>query len=305
VADLVRKGGLLCSERPAGLLRKGGFFTPKYAILNNLVNSLNNVIQGNTLTKPHHLNNEKNRLAQFDYVVCNPPFKMDFSDDREELAGRMHQQLFFAGIPKIPAKKKDSMAIYLVFIQHILYSLNEKAKVAIVVPTGFLTAQSGIEKKIRKHIIDNKMLKGVVSMPSNIFATTGTSVSVLFLDKATINGHALLVDSSKLGTKVKDGKNQRTVLSDDEIGQIINIFNKKEELENFSVLVTNEKIAEKNYSFSAGQYFDIKIEYIDITEEEFESQIQQRRERIISHFQINKELENDILYSLDGLKYEK
>jgi superfamily I DNA/RNA helicase len=42
VADLVRNGGLLYSERPAGLLRKGGFFTPKYALeLNALAQSSN------------------------------------------------------------------------------------------------------------------------------------------------------------------------------------------------------------------------------------------------------------------------
>ena len=67
------------------------------------------------------------------------------------------------------------------FIQHIIFSLSEnKGKAAIVVPTGFITAQSGIPKKIRERLIEKRMLKGVVSMPSNIFATTGTNVSVLF-----------------------------------------------------------------------------------------------------------------------------
>lgn len=42
------------------------------------------------------------------------------------------------------------MAIYLCFIQHILWSLKENGKAAIVVPTGFITAQSGIEKKVRQ-----------------------------------------------------------------------------------------------------------------------------------------------------------
>ncbi len=75
------------------------------------------------------------------------------------------------------------MAIYLLFIQHIMFSLSSKGKAAIVVPTGFITAQSGIEKKIREKLVEEKMLRGVVSMPSNIFATTGTNVSVLFLIK--------------------------------------------------------------------------------------------------------------------------
>ena len=95
------------------------------------------------------------------------------------------------------------MGIYLCFIQHILWSLKEDGKAAIVVPTGFITAQSGIEKKIRQTIIEKKWLKGVVSMPSNIFANTGTNVSVLFIDKSNTDGSIMLIDTSKLGKKSK------------------------------------------------------------------------------------------------------
>jgi len=294
-----------CSIYTQDISQKSNEFLRLNLILNNLVLSLNSVIQGNTLTKPYHRNDNGNRLAQFDYVVCNPPFKMDFVDDREELAGRVHQQRFFAGIPNVPPKKKDSMAIYLVFIQHILYSLNEKGKAAIVVPTGFLTATLGIEKKIRKYIVDNKMLKGVVSMPSNIFANTGTNVSVLLIDKAITNGHALLVDASKLGAKIKDGKNQRTVLSPKEIQKIINVFNTKEELEDFSVLVTNEKITGKNYSFSAGQYFEVKIEYTDLTQEEFDTKMSEFSNRLTAYFPKSRQLESEIIKQFGRLHYER
>ena len=104
------------------------------------------------------------------------------------------------------------MAIYQLFLQHIIYSLKPGGKAAVVVPTGFITAQSGIDKKIRQKLVDEKMLAGVVSMPSNIFATTGTNVSILFIDDANQEG-VVLIDASNLGTKVKDGKNQKTLLS--------------------------------------------------------------------------------------------
>ena len=77
------------------------------------------------------------------------------------------------------------MAIYLMFLQHIIYSLNDHGKAAVVVPTGFLTAGSGIPKKIREYLVNHQMLRGVVSMPSNIFATTGTNVSILFWTRIT------------------------------------------------------------------------------------------------------------------------
>ncbi|MFO6256451.1 N-6 DNA methylase, partial [Pseudomonas aeruginosa] len=79
------------------------------------------------------------------------------------------------------------MEIYQLFLQHIIYSLKPDGKAAVVVPTGFITAQSGIDKGIRQYLVEHKMLAGVVSMPSNIFATTGTNVSILFIDASNKN----------------------------------------------------------------------------------------------------------------------
>src|SRR5690606_14345723 len=139
------------------------------------------------------------------------------------------------------------MAIYLLFVQHIMHSLSDKGKAAVVVPTGFITAQSGIDKKIREKLVERKMLAGVVSMPSNIFASTGTNVSILFMD-ATNKGDVVLIDASGLGETVKEGKNQRTKLSDADEQKIIDAFNKKEAIDDFSVVVTYDDIKAKNYS---------------------------------------------------------
>ena len=273
-------------------------------ILNNLIHSIQNIIQGNTLLLPYHKTEDK-KLMTFDYIVSNPPFKLDFSDYHPNLDTKQNHERFFAGIPNIPNKDKDKMSIYLLFIQHIIYSLPEKkGKAAIVVPTGFITAQSGIEKKIRQKLVDEKMLRGVVSMPSNIFATTGTNVSVLFIDKANTKGDIVLMDASKLGTTVKEGKNQKTLLSEDEEQLIINTFNKHEVKEDFTVVVSYEQIIEKNYSFSAGQYFDVKIEYTDITAEEFENKMKNYKENLNSLFEESKTLETEIKKQLDNLKYE-
>ena len=126
---------------------------------------------------------------------------------------------------------------------------------------------------IRTKMVEEKMLMGVVQMPSNIFANTGTNVSVIFIDKANKHDDVILIDASKLGEKVKEGKNQRTVLRENEVQQIIDTFINREEVEDFSVIVPFEGLKEKNYSFSAGQYFEVKIEYVDITAEEFRSEM--------------------------------
>lgn len=283
------------SQKSSGMLRLN-------LVLNNLVHSIQNIIQGNTISEPYHKVGEK--LMKFDYIVSNPPFKLDFSKEHAELDNKSNHERFFAGIPNIPNKDKDKMSIYLLFIQHIMYSLTTKGRAAIVVPTGFITAQSGIERKIREKLVNDKMLRGVVSMPSNIFATTGTNVSILFLDAANTKGDIVLMDASKLGTTVKDGKNQKTLLSDQEEQKIIDTFNRHEAVEDFSVVLSYEQIAEKNYSFSAGQYFEVKIEYTDITAEEFKTKMDGFKGNLSNMFAEGRSLELEIQKQLEGLRYE-
>ncbi len=277
-------------------------------LLNGLKESLENIIEGDTLETPAHYRikgDDTSGLKKFDYITSNPPFKTDFSSTRDKIETKWEKTTrFFAGVPKIPNAKKDSMAIYLCFIQHILYSLKDGVKAAIVVPTGFITAQAGIEKTIRQTIIDNKWLRGVISLPSNIFANTGTNVSVLFIDKSNTNGEVLLMDASKLGEKVKVGKNQKTVLSKDELDRIVKIFINHKVEDDFSVSVTYDQIKEKNYSFSAGQYFDVKIEYIELTPEEFEEKMSLYKANLTALFEEGKTLEEKIMNQLEALKYE-
>jgi type I restriction enzyme M protein len=270
-------------------------------ILNNLVHSLPNVIQGDSLTNWGHLKDGEMK-EMFDYVVSNPPFNVDFSEIVTNNAF-LNTERFFAGIPNVPNKSKDSMAIYLCFLQHILYILKKNGRAAVVVPTGFLTASSGIAQKIKQRIIDNGWLRGVVSMPSNIFANTGTNVSVIFIDKGNTSGKAILIDASKLGEKIKIDKNQKTVLRDFEIEQIVSTFKKKEEVDDFSKVVSFEDIKQKKYSLSAGQYFDIKIEYVDITENEFNNRMAQHQENLQKMFEDSHALENDIMEQLKKLKF--
>ena len=266
---------------------------------------MGNVVHDDTLIAPRHLNAKKNGLAQFDYIVSNPPFNMDFSDNQPELASDKHKERFFAGVPSIPKKDKDGMAVYQLFIQHILYSLAPKGKAAIVVPTGFLTAGSGIPKKIREYLVKERMLRGVISMPSNIFATTGTNVTILFVDRENTDGDVILMDASKLGTKEKvDGKNQRTVLSDDEITRIIDIFNAGKAEEDFCVAVSYADIEAKKLSFSAGQYFEVKIEYVELTPEEFTEKMNGFTAQLDEMFAESRRLEDEIRKQLGRVKYE-
>lgn len=293
-------GETRCSIWAQDMSQKSSSLLRLNLVLNKLVHSIPNITQGNTILHPVH--KEGKSLKKFDYIVSNPPFKMDFSDFRDDLDSDASAFRFPAGIPTVPKKKKEGMAIYLLFIQHIMSSLKPAGKAAIVVPSGFITAAGGIELRIRQKLVNEKMISGVVSMPSNIFATTGTSVSILFLDRAT-NDNVVLVDASALGEKVKEGKNQKTVLSQDEEQRIVNTFNARKAIDDFSTVVSYEAIAKKNWSLSAGQYFDVRVEHQDITHEKFESKLLSHQTSLAGLFERSRELEAEITQAVRGLRY--
>ena len=274
-------------------------------ILNNFASSLQNVVQGNTLTEPSH-KESNGTLKKFDFVVSNPPFKLDFPEDRDTLAKDSIR--FWAGVPNAVKKidpMKPKMAIYTCFIQHVLNSLKPNGKGAIVIPTGFITAKSGVEKKILQRIVDEHWIYGVVSMPSNVFATTGTNVSVLFFDKSAQADKVILIDASKLGEEYKEGNNKKSRLRDFEVEKIVTTFRNCEAVDDFSVAVTYDEIKEKGYSLSAGQYFDIKIDYVDITEEEFNRRMANFQQTLTAQFEESHRLEKEILAQLQSLKFNE
>ncbi|RBL91378.1 HsdM family class I SAM-dependent methyltransferase [Chitinophaga flava] len=279
------------SQKSSNLLRLN-------LILNNLTPFIHHIIQGNTITQPYH------REKKFDFIVSNPPFKLDFSDYRQELDTSENKERFFAGIPKIPGKSKDKMAIYLLFIQHVLHSLAPQGKAAIVVPTGFTSSQSGLEKKIREQLIKEKLLRGVLSMPGNLFATTGTHVSVLFLEKNHHRKDVILMDASKSGTTIREGKSLRTILSTEEETQIISAFNQQLPVEGLSVVVSYDDIETGNYSLNPGQYFEMKADQQKMTPELFHITLQQHTQTLKELFAAASHLEKQIHQQLEALKHE-
>ena len=284
------------SQKSSSLLRLN-------LVLNNLVHSIQNVMQENTLRKPLH--KDLKGLKKFDYIVSNPPFKLNFSSYRDELDSKENKDRFFAGIPKIPPKEVDKMPIYLLFIQHILFSLSLKGKSAIVVPTVFINSKQGIPNKIINLFIEKRILKGVVTMPSNIFATTGTSVSIVFLDKNTKdNDKIVLIDGSNLGDQIEVGNKKMTVLSKKDEEKIINGFKKKIDVEDFISVVNFKQIIDKNLALNAPHYFPLKFNQTKITQKEFEKSL----------VNFNKDLEDisnkkeknikEINKLIKGLKFE-
>ncbi len=290
-----------CTIYSQDISQKSTQFLRVNLILNRLVDSLHNVIEGDTLRSPFHKDGEE--LKKFDIIVSNPPFNMDFSNDVKVLANDKYNR-FFAGIPNVPDKKKESMAIYQMFLQHIIKSLNDNGRAAIVVPTGFISKTDKISKSIRTELIENNWLKGVISLPSNFFATTGTNVSLIIIDKRKADDRVFLVDASELGEKVSLEDGQRTLLNELDVDKIVSYFKNRTEEDGFSILVDNDQIKQNNYSFSAGQYFAAKVSFIEISKEEFEQRISSYSEKMNQYYEVNKKLQKELTEKLKGLRYE-
>ncbi len=279
-----------CTIYTQDITQKSNEFLRLNLILNNLVHSLGNVVHGDTLLSPQHYDKQKKELMKFDYIVSNPPFNVDFSDTRDTLAGEKYKERFWAGVPNVPSKDKKSMQIYLMFVQHIIKSMKPNGKAAIVIPTPFLTKGKGIDPKIRKYVVDKHMLRGVITMPKNIFSTTGTQVSVIFLENNDSDEEVLFIEAANLGSKSDESeRNQKIVLSSEEKQLIINTYKERKVQNGFSVKADWNLIKKKEYRLSPSSYFEHKLEY----EEYSKKQLSQNMISLVDSMRLyySKELE--------------
>ena len=141
-------------------------------------------------------------------------------------------------------------------------------------------------------------------MPPNVFATTGTNVSVLFFDNSKKSEEVILIDASMMGEEYQEGSNKKKRLRDFEIDKIVATFENKEKIDDFSSVVRYDEIKEKGYSLSAGQYFDIEIEYENMTNEEFENYMDTFKNNLKECIEKNKKLDKELNDVLGGLYYE-
>ncbi|MCQ2827046.1 type I restriction-modification system subunit M [Helicobacter pylori] len=271
-------------------------------ILNDLTHSLKYAIEGNTLINPYHSKDDRGNEIKMDFIVSNPPFKLDFSNEHAEISQNKND--FFLGVPNIPKNDKSKMPIYTLFFQHCLNMLSLKGKGAIVVPTGFISAKSGIENKIIRHLVDERLVYGVICMPSQVFANTGTNVSIIFFQKTPSAKEVILIDASKLGEEYTENKNKKTRLRASDIDLILKTFQKKAPKSDFCALVSFDEITEKNYSLNPGQYFTIEDTSETISQAEFEKLMQQYSSELASLFDESQNLQQEILETLKGVRFE-
>lgn len=191
--------------------------------------------KGNTLASPA-FTDEFGELKKFDFIVMNPPFSDKSWSDGIKATEDKYKRFDGYGIP--PEKNGD----YAWFL-HVLKSLDSNGKAGIIMPHGILF-RGNSEETIRIAILKKRYIKGIISLPANLFYGTGIPACIVIIDKedADTREGIFLIDASR-GFK-KDGNKNR--LREQDIEKIVRTFINQEEIEGYSRFVKYLDILEKN-----------------------------------------------------------
>lgn len=200
------------------------------------------IVNGDTLMNPLHENKERGgELRTFDIVIANPPFSQNYSKD-----GMKKKERFNFWMPV--KSKADFM-----FVQHMVASLNNKGRMAVVMPHGVLF-RGGDERNFRKSLIEKGYLEAVIGLPPALFYGTGITASVLVINKkdAHLRERVLFINADR---EYKEGKVQNKLRPED-IEKIAFTYRNKEKIIKYSKLVTKEDLATEEFNLNIRRYVD-------------------------------------------------
>ena len=223
-----------------------------------------------TLESPKHLE------EKFDAIVANPPYSANWSADPKFLDDER-----FSAYGKLAPKSKADYA----FVQHMIYQLDDKGTMAVVLPHGVLF-RGAAEGTIRQYLIkDKNYLDGIIGLPVNLFYGTSIPTVILVFKKCREKSNDILfIDASN---NFEKGKNQN-ILRECDIDKIIDTYKNRETIDKYSYVASLDEIAENDYNLNIPRYVDTFEEEAPIDIEEVKGKIQKIDEEIA---EIDKELE--------------
>lgn len=190
------------------------------------------IINGDTLLNPLHFDRERQgELKTFDIILANPPFSLDYSTTNMK-----HKTRFNFWMPN--KSKADFM-----FVQHMVSSLNNAGRMAVVMPHGVLF-RGGEEQKFREWLVTRGYLEAVIGLPSALFYGTGIGACVLVINKADAHNrdHVLFINADR---DFKEGKNQNKLRPED-LEKIAYTYRHKKETPKYSKLVAKSKFIDEH-----------------------------------------------------------
>jgi len=193
-----------------------------------------------TLTNPMFV--ENGYIKQFDIVLANPPFSQNYSR-----ANMKFPERFKYGWTPETGKKADLM-----FLQHMIASLKEDGTLATVMPHGVLF-RGGVEKEIRKQIVDEDLITAIIGLPAKLFYNVSIPACIIVINKnkpPELKNKILFINAER---EYGEGRNQNYLRPQD-IEKIATVFHERREIPKYSRLVSIEEIKENDYNLNIRRY---------------------------------------------------
>ena len=230
-----------------------------------------------TLLHPQHWDDEP-----FEVIVSNPPYSIKWPGDDD---ATLINDPRFAPAGVLAPKSKADMA----FIMHTLSWLAANGTAAIVCFPGIMY-RGGAEQKIRKYLVDNNYVEGVIQLPDNLFFGTTIATCMLVLRKNRRDTAVTFLDASKECVKVTNNNK----LTDDNIARIVAAFMGRQDIPHVVKMASYEQLASENYNLSVSTY----VEQEDTREKTDIDALNLQLEHIVSHIHTLRQEIDKIIHEI-------
>lgn len=246
---------------------------------------------------PHHADtfyNDLHKNQKFDFIMANPPFNLS-NWGAEHLKDDVRWKY---GMP--PSGNAN-----FAWIQHMIHHLAPYGKIGLVLANGALSSQTSGEGEIRKKIIEDDLVEGIIAMPTQLFYSVTIPVTLWFITKnKKQKGKTLFIDARKMGYMV-DRKHRD--FTDEDISKLAKTFEDfqngtLEDIKGFCAVVDTKDIEKQDYILTPGRYVGIEEQEDD--GEPFDEKMKRLTSELSTMFEKSRELENEIRKKLGAIGYE-
>ncbi len=265
--------------------------TRKMALMNLAIRGIEADIGGYNADTFH---NDLHPTLKADFIMANPPFNLSDWND-----GSLNDD------PRWKYGLPPSGNANFAWLQHMIYHLAPNGKIGMVLANGSLSSQSGGEGDIRRKIVEDDLVEGIIAMPTQLFYTTQIPVSLWFISRnKKQKGNTLFIDARKMGTMVNRRLREMSTVDIAKIAATFQAFDDGtlEDVKGFCAAVTTEGIAKQDFILTPGRYVGIEEQEDD--GEPFEGKMARLTGELSEMFKRSRELENEIRKRLGAIGYD-